>query len=228
MPRLSSPCVVLISGGLDSTVVLAVAHREGFSPHCLTIRYGQRHLVEIDAARRTVALFGDVPHKILDIDLSALVGSALTGSRPVPKSEGPVSSVSIPPTYVPARNTVFLSLATAWAESLDARDIFIGVSAVDYSGYPDCRPAFISAFEKTVNLGTRAVEGGPRFRIHTPLIHLSKAETILLGAELGVDFGHTWSCYDPSLSGQPCKQCDACRLRAKGFFEAGLSDPLAV
>jgi 7-cyano-7-deazaguanine synthase len=219
--------VILLSGGLDSATVLALAVREGYACHALSFRYGQRHAIELERAAAIARQLGAVRHVVLDIDLRRFGGSALTDDIPVPKQR-PAEAIGsgIPVTYVPARNTVFLSLALAWAETLAAADIFIGVNALDYSGYPDCRPEFIAAFELMANLATRAgVEGGSRLRIHTPLIHLSKADIIRKGAQLGVDFALTLSCYDPASTGAPCRACDACLLRAKGFAEAGIGDP---
>jgi 7-cyano-7-deazaguanine synthase len=220
--RLNRPAVVLLSGGLDSATTLAIAHSEGFACHAVSFRYGQRHAVELDAAKRVAAQLGAVEHRVIDIDLSAIGGSALTDARiAVPTA----SSVGIPVTYVPARNTVFLSLALGLAEVVGAQDIFIGVNALDYSGYPDCRPEFIEAFERLAQLATRAgVEGAP-LRIHAPLIALSKAEIIRRGTSLGVDFAATVSCYQPTNDGLACGQCDACRLRRQGFEAAGLPDP---
>ena len=220
--------VVLLSGGLDSTTTLAIAKADGFTPYALTFRYGQRHDVEIAAARRVAAAMGAAGHVVLDIDLRAFGGSALTSDLAVPKgrSDDEMSS-GIPITYVPARNTIFLSFALAWAEVLGAADIYCGVNAVDYSGYPDCRPEYIAAFEQMANLATRAgVEGQMRLTIHAPLIRLTKAEIIRRGLELGVDYSLTTTCYDPDpQTGAACGQCDACRLRQKGFAEAGLADP---
>ena len=225
---MSSPrAVVLLSGGLDSSTLLALAIRDGFSAHAVTFRYGQRHAVEIDAARRVATRLGASNHRIIDIDLRAFGGSALTADLPVPKDR-PLAELgeAIPITYVPARNTIFLSFALALAEVLEAADIFIGVTAVDYSGYPDCRPDYVAAYERMANLATRAaVEGRQRVRIHTPLIGLSKAEIIQRGRELGVDYGLTLSCYDPAPDGAACGRCDACQLRLKGFADIGLSDP---
>ena len=219
--------VVLLSGGLDSSTTLAVAKSQGYSLHALTFRYGQRHQLEIEAARRVAHHFKVVEHKILDVALDQFGGSALTAEIEVPKGRGLKEiSTDIPITYVPARNTIFLSLALAWAEVLGARDIFIGVNALDYSGYPDCRPEFIGAFERMANLGTKAGVEGRRFKIHTPLIHLNKAQIIKKGLELGVDFSLTSTCYDPSLRGEACGKCDACLLRLKGFAEAGIEDPV--
>ncbi|MCC6158975.1 MAG: 7-cyano-7-deazaguanine synthase QueC [Deltaproteobacteria bacterium] len=219
--------VVLLSGGLDSTTVLAVARREGYALHALTFRYGQRHAVEIDAARRVAVSFGVLRHVIADIDLRTFGGSALTGDLPVPKGRtADEMADGIPVTYVPARNTIFLSFALAFAEVTRAADIFIGVNALDYSGYPDCRPEYIEAFERMANLATKAgVEGRTRVKIHTPLIDLTKARIIELGLSLGVDYALTTSCYDPDPEGRACGECDACRLRLKGFGEAGRTDP---
>ena len=226
----NKPAVILLSGGLDSATVLAMANEQGFAPYALSFRYGQRHSVELQAAERVAAALGVVRHHIVDIDLRSFGGSALTTEVAVPKHDS-VNDLEdgIPVTYVPARNTIFLSFALAWAEVLASRDIFIGVNALDYSGYPDCRPEFIQAYEVMANLATRAgVEGEGRLRIHTPLIDLSKAEIIARGLELGVDYGLTSSCYDPSPAGVPCGACDSCLLRAKGFAEAGAQDPLLV
>ena len=222
------PAVILLSGGLDSATVLALALREGYACHALSFSYGQRHALELERAANIAQRMGAVRHVVLDIDLRRFGGSALTADLPVPKQRCPEAiGHGIPSTYVPARNTVFLSLALAWAETLACADIFIGVNALDYSGYPDCRPEFIAAFELMANLATRAgVEGERRLRIRTPLIHMSKADIVRKGAELGVDFALTLSCYDPAPDGAPCRGCDACLLRAKGFAEAGLSDPL--
>jgi 7-cyano-7-deazaguanine synthase len=203
-----------------------MARAQGFSTHALTVRYGQRHQVEVQAAAEVARANGAARHLVLDLDLRAFGGSSLTAEGPVPKSERTPGAAAIPSTYVPARNTVFLSLALAWAEALYARDVFIGVSAVDYSGYPDCRPEYIGAFEAMANLGTRAAEGGRPFRIHAPLADMSKAETVRAGIALGVDFGLTRTCYDPDPAGRPCRACESCRLRAKGFAEAGVLDPL--
>ena len=218
------PAVCLLSGGLDSATSLAYARREGFDCFALSFDYQQRHRVELEAARKVAASLGAVKHLIVPIDLRLFGGSALTSEIEVPKSG---VGAGIPVTYVPARNTIFLALALAWAEVLGASDIFIGVNAIDYSGYPDCRPEFIAAFERMANLATKAgVEGRTRMQIHTPLIKLSKSEIIKLGRELGVDFGLTHSCYDPDDLGRPCGLCDSCRLRLRGFAEAGLQDPL--
>lgn len=222
------PAVVLLSGGLDSTTVLAIARREGYRVNAMTFRYGQRHEIEIEAARRIAAAAGIDNHVVMDIDLRAFGGSALTDNIEVPKGRSPEEmGRGIPVTYVPARNTIFLSFALAWAEVLGANDIFIGVNALDYSGYPDCRPEYIEAFEKMANLATRAgVEGAKRLKIHTPLIALTKAQIVKEGLSLRVDYGLTTSCYDPTPSGAACGQCDACLLRMKGFTEAGASDPI--
>lgn len=222
--RALPPAVCLLSGGLDSATALAVARREGFRCYALSFDYGQRHRAELEAAARVAASLGAAEHRVVTIDLRAFGGSALTAEIAVPKSG---LSDGIPVTYVPARNTVFLSFALAWAEVLESSDIFIGVNAIDYSGYPDCRPEFIAAFEKMANLATKAgVEGRMHLEIHAPLIRLSKREIIQLGAELGVDFALTHSCYDPDARGRPCGMCDSCRLRLKGFAEAGLANPL--
>lgn len=223
------PAVVLLSGGLDSATALAVARRDGFTPYAMTFRYGQRHLVEIDAARRVAAAQGVARHVVVDIDLRLWGGSALTGDAAVPKDRDVTQeSDEIPVTYVPARNTIFLSFALAWAEVLGADAIVIGVNALDYSGYPDCRPEYVAAFERMANLATRAgVEGTRRLTIHAPLQHLTKAQIVRLGRELGVDYGLTTSCYDPAPDGTACGRCDACQLRLRGFAEAGSADPIA-
>jgi 7-cyano-7-deazaguanine synthase len=220
--------VVLLSGGLDSTTALAVARAEGFSPYALSFRYGQRHAVELDCAARVAEAIGVVEHVIADIDLRRFGGSALTADIAVPKARSIAAmGEGIPVTYVPARNTVFLSFALAWAEVLGSSDIFIGVNALDYSGYPDCRPEYIAAYERMANLATAAgVEGRQHLTIHTPLIDLTKAQIIARGLALGVDFGLTSSCYDPDPDGRPCGQCDSCLLRAKGFAQIGRPDPL--
>jgi 7-cyano-7-deazaguanine synthase len=218
--------VVLLSGGLDSTTTLAIAHKDGFELNALTFAYGQRHEVEIAAARLIAAHYRVARHVILPIDLRQFGGSALTSDMPVPKDRSPEEMAArIPVTYVPARNTVFLAFALAWAEVLQAADIFIGVNALDYSGYPDCRPEFIDAFQRLANLATKAGVEGQSFTIHTPLIHLSKADIIRRGLELGVDYGLTSTCYDPSANGVACGRCDACLLRLKGFAEANSTDP---
>jgi 7-cyano-7-deazaguanine synthase len=222
-----SPAVVLLSGGLDSTTVLALARSEGYVIHAMTFRYGQRHAHEIDAARRVGRHFGVADHAIVDIDLRTFGGSALTSELPVPKDRPDGErAFDIPITYVPARNTIFLSFALAWAEVLGAADIFIGVNALDYSGYPDCRPEYIAAYQAMANLATRAgVTGTTALRIRAPLLHLSKAEIIALGERLGVDYALTMSCYDPTPDGAACGHCDACLLRLKGFAERGRGDP---
>ncbi len=221
------PAVVLLSGGLDSATVLAIARRDGFAPYALSFRYGQRHAVELAAARRVAAALGAERHVVVPIDLSLFGGSALTADVDVPKDRADEEmSSGIPVTYVPARNTVFLSIALAWAEVLGAFDLFVGVNAVDYSGYPDCRPEYVAAFEALANLATRAsVEGEGRFRVRAPLVDMTKADIIRTGLALGVDYGLTLSCYDPSPEGAACRRCDACRLRARGFLEAGVADP---
>ena len=217
--------VVLLSGGLDSSTVLAMARRDGFEIHAMTFRYGQRHAVEVEAARRIARGARVADHVIVDIDLRTFGGSALTSEVPVPKEHG-VSPHGIPVTYVPARNTIFLSFALAWAEVLEARDIYIGVNAIDYSGYPDCRPEYIAAYERMANLATRAGVEGKTLSIRAPLIDKSKADIIRLGMSLDVDYSLTTSCYDPAADGAPCGECDACRLRLKGFEEAGVKDPV--
>jgi len=220
--------VCLLSGGLDSSTCLALARQQGFECYALSFDYGQRHRIEIEAAARVAAALGATRHVTLKIDLRAFGGSALTDDIAVPKGRSVESmGEGIPVTYVPARNTIFLACALAWAETLEAADIFLGVNAIDYSGYPDCRPEFIEAFEHTANLATKAgVEGRTRVRIHTPLIRLSKADIVRLGHDLALDFGLTWSCYDPLEGPHPCGACDSCLLRAKGFEEAGIEDPL--
>ncbi len=218
--------VVLFSGGLDSSTVLAIAKSEGFEIYALSFSYGQRHDFELDAAGKLSKKFGVKQHVVLPLDVAAFGGSALTSDIPVPKLRS-VNEMndSIPVTYVPARNTVFLSLAMGWAESVGACDIFIGVNAVDYSGYPDCRPAFIEAFEHMAQLATKSGVEGEEWKIHAPLIHMTKADIVRKGTELGVDYGLTHTCYDPDEQGRACGQCDACLLRLQGFAEAGLSDP---
>jgi 7-cyano-7-deazaguanine synthase len=220
-------CVVLLSGGLDSTTVLAIAKHQGFQLYAISFRYGQRHSFELERAARTAVKAGVAGHIIVDINLGQFGGSALTGSMPVPKHDSADQiGEGIPVTYVPARNTVFLSLALAWAETLDARDIFIGVNALDYSGYPDCRPEFIEAYERMANLATKAgVDGSGAIRIHAPLIRWTKAEIIQQGLELGVDYADTISCYDPDEHGRACGRCDACLLRSRGFEQLGMKDP---
>jgi len=216
--------VVLLSGGLDSATTLALAIRDGFEAHALSFDYGQRHKRELDAAKRVADSLGAVEHRIAVIDLRVFGGSALTGDMAVPKNRD--AKEEIPITYVPARNTIFLSYALAWCEVLGAADIFIGANAIDYSGYPDCRPEFISAFERLAAVATKAGVEGTRFQIHAPLISMSKAEIIRKGAELGVDFSLTHSCYDPTADGLACGECDSCQLRLAGFRDAGLTDPI--
>ncbi len=224
----SVKAVCLLSGGLDSSTCLAVARREGFECYAVSFDYGQRHKVELEAARRVAAALGAVRHVIVTVDLRAIGGSALTDEIAVPKGrEVSEMAAEIPVTYVPARNTVFLSIALGWAEVLGASDIFLGVNAVDYSGYPDCRPEFLRAFERLANLATKAgVEGDTRWKVHAPLLRLSKAEIVRLATELGVDPRLTHSCYDPAPDGRACGVCDSCRLRRNGFEEAGLEDPI--
>jgi 7-cyano-7-deazaguanine synthase len=219
--------VVLLSGGLDSYTAAAVARSQGFTLLALTVNYGQRHSRELEAARRVAAALHVSRHQEITLDLRGIGGSSLTSDDPVPLDRN-LSDSSIPPTYVPARNTIFLALALAWAESLDARDIFIGVNALDYSGYPDCRPEFIDAFAQLASVATRAGVEGARFKIHTPLITLSKADIIRRGAALGLDYSLTHSCYAPHPDGAPCGRCDSCVLRARGFAEAHLTDPLTA
>ena len=223
--------VLLLSGGLDSYTAGAIAKSQGFTLFALTIGYGQRHARELESARAVARALGVERHLELAIDLRAIGGSSLTSDAPgfdIPRDRDVAIAADIPSTYVPARNTIFLSLALGWAEVIDARDIVIGVNALDYSGYPDCRPEFIRAFETMASLGTRAGVEGARFRIHTPLIALSKADIIRRGLALGLDYGLTHSCYDPSPAGRPCGTCDSCVLRAKGFREAGVPDPLVL
>jgi 7-cyano-7-deazaguanine synthase len=229
METIDNKAVVLLSGGLDSTTVLAIARREGYRVFALSFDYGQNHKIELEAARKTAEEGGAERHVIAKVDLRSFGGSALTSDEPVPKNRPAeeISAAKIPITYVPARNTVFLSLALAWAETLGATDIFIGVNALDYSGYPDCRPEFIEAFERVANLGTKiGSEEHRRIRIHTPLIAMSKREIIETGLALGVDYSRTVTCYDPGLDGAACGSCDACQLRLKGFAEAGQADPV--
>jgi 7-cyano-7-deazaguanine synthase len=221
----ASSAVVLLSGGLDSYTAAAIVRKRGFSLHALTVRYGQRHAVELEAARRVARALSVERHVELDVDLSAFGGSSLTSDAPVPKDRN-IDHAEIPSTYVPARNTVFLSLALGWAEVLGAHDLVMGVNARDYSGYPDCRPEFIAAFEQLATLATAAGVGGVRFTVHAPLIDMSKAEIITAGLALGLDYGLTHSCYDPVADGRPCRRCDSCVLRAAGFAEAGAVDPL--
>jgi len=220
--------VVLLSGGLDSTTTLAIAQAEGYEPYALSFRYGQRHRQEFACAVRVAEAMEVAEHRVIEIDLRQFGGSALTGDSAVPKDRKPTRQENdIPVTYVPARNTIFLSFALAWAEVLAAGDIFIGVNVLDYSGYPDCRPEYIAAYEHMANLATKAgVTGHRPLRIRTPLIRLSKAQIIGKGTKLGVDYALTSSCYDPESDGRPCHGCEACRLRAKGFAEAGIADPL--
>ena len=219
------PAVVLLSGGLDSYTAAAIARHEGFTLYALTIQYGQRHAQEIDAARRVAAALNVRAHLELSVDLSSIGGSALTDDVAVPKDR-PLEEEGIPATYVPARNTVLLALALGWAEVIGARDLVIGVNALDYSGYPDCRAEYIEAFERLASLATRAGVEGATFRIRAPLVEMTKAEIIRRGLELGLDYALTHSCYDPDLDGRPCGRCDSCRLRARGFTDAGVADPL--
>jgi 7-cyano-7-deazaguanine synthase len=218
--------VVLLSGGMDSATTLAIASHEGFETCALSFRYGQRHSVELDAARRVAQALGASRHQVVDIDLRAFGGSALTSDIDVPKDR-PVAVMAevVPVTYVPARNTIFLAFGLAWAETLGAEAIFIGANAIDYSGYPDCRPEFLRAFETVARLGTKSGAEGRSITIHAPLIELTKAQIILQGRQLGVDFSLTWTCYDPWPSGEACGRCDACQLRLKGFAALGLEDP---
>ena len=215
--------VALLSGGLDSYTAAAMAGREGFELYALTVNYGQRHLRELESARRVARALGVVRH--LAVDLRAVGGSSLTSAEPVPRDRD-LNVADIPSTYVPARNTIFLALALGWAEALDARDIVIGVNALDYSGYPDCRPEFLEAFERLAAIATRAGVEGARTRVHAPLLTFSKADIIRSGTALGLDYSLTHSCYDPDAQGRPCRRCDSCVLRAKGFEEAGVVDPL--
>ena len=218
--------VLLVSGGLDSTTCLAIAREQDFDLYALTINYGQRHDHELNSAKMVVDFYSIQDHSIIDIDLRQFGGSALTDQIDVPKNRDPSEMVDIPATYVPARNTVFLSLALAWAETLGSSDIFIGVNALDYSGYPACRPEYISSFERTANLATKAGATGSTFKIHTPLINMTKSDIIKTGIKLGVDYSLTSSCYDPNENGDPCGNCDSCYLRLKGFKEAEAKDPL--
>ncbi|MBN1352096.1 7-cyano-7-deazaguanine synthase QueC [candidate division KSB1 bacterium] len=223
---MSTKAIVLLSGGLDSATVLAIANAQQYACYTLSFDYGQRHQFELNAARKIAAQFNVVQHLTLKVDLRKIGGSALTADIPVPKGEGaPDAGGSIPVTYVPARNTIFLSLALGWAEALGAFDIFIGVNALDYSGYPDCRPEFINAFERMANVATKAGLAHSRFKIHAPLIRMSKAEIIQKGVELGVDYRLTQSCYDPPSEGIACGFCDSCQLRKRGFRQAGIPDP---
>lgn len=220
---MAEKAVVLYSGGLDSTTCMAIAGSEGFAPYAVSFSYGQRHSVELELAKKNARAIGAVDHLIIEFDYRKVGGSALTSDAAVPKDG---VGEDIPVTYVPARNTIFLSFALGWAEVLGARDIFIGVNALDYSGYPDCRPEYIASFEKMANLATKAGIEGHGFHIHTPLIHLTKAEIIKKGLGLGVDYSRTHSCYDPTPEGVACGLCDSCRLRLKGFIEAGVPDPI--
>ena len=224
---MSSKAVILLSGGLDSTTCLAIAKNQGFDLNALTLNYGQRHDFELKSAQKIVDHFKIKNHSVVNINLAQFGGSALTDEIDVPKDRSESEMTDIPITYVPARNTVFLSLALAWAETINAFNIFIGVNVLDYSGYPDCRPEYIAAFEKTANLATKAGVSGERFKIHTPLINMKKSEIILNGLKLGVDYSLTSSCYDPLKNGGPCGHCDACILRLKGFQEADAIDPLS-
>jgi 7-cyano-7-deazaguanine synthase len=219
--------VVLLSGGLDSYTAAAIAKAQGFSLHALTVDYGQRHAREIESARAVAHALGVERHLELDVDLRPIGGSSLTADLAVPRDRDP-QGTDIPSTYVPARNTIFLALALGWAEVVGAHDIVIGVNALDYSGYPDCRPEFIGAFERLANLATREGVEGAQFRVHTPLITLSKADIIRRGLELGLNYGLTHSCYDPGSGGAPCGRCDSCVLRARGFHEAGVPDPVLL
>ena len=221
-----NPAVVLVSGGMDSAVVLAIAREQGFAVHALSVRYGQRHTSELDAAERVARALGAVAHKTVAVDLRSFGGSALTDDIAVPEdSDGHVIGADIPVTYVPARNTIMLSLALGWAEVVGSSDLFCGVNAVDYSGYPDCRPAFIEAFERLANVATKAGVEGAGFRVHAPLLHMSKADIVREGLRLDVDFSLTVSCYQADAEGRACRHCDACRLRADGFAAAGVPDP---
>jgi len=219
-------CVVLLSGGLDSTTCLAWACAQGFDCHTLAVDYGQRHAIELEAARRVAAAQGVADHRVVRVDLRAIGGSSLTADQPVPRHRDEAAmATAIPSTYVPARNSVFLALALGLAETLGAADIVAGMNALDYSGYPDCRPAFVEAFEALAAVATRSGTEGTRFRVHTPLMQLDKAGIVRLGLSLGVDYALTHSCYDPDAAGRACGDCDSCRLRAKGFREAGVPDP---
>ncbi len=225
--RTDKPAVVLLSGGMDSAVVLAMAREQGYACHALSVRYGQRHTSELDAAKRVARALGAVAHKTVEVDLRSIGGSALTDSQidvPLDSPQHP-GGPDIPVTYVPARNTIMLSLALGWAEVLGAADIFCGVNAVDYSGYPDCRPEFIAAFQTLANLATKAGVEGAGFRVHAPLLHMSKADIVREGLRLDVDFAQTVSCYQADGNGSACGHCDACRLRAEGFSAAGIDDP---
>ena len=220
------PAVVLVSGGMDSAVVLAIAREAGFDAHALSVRYGQRHTSELDAAARVASALGAVVHKTVHVDLRSIGGSSLTADIAVPTDDdGHEIGVGIPSTYVPARNTIMLSVALGWSEVLGGTDLFCGVNAVDYSGYPDCRPEFIEGFEQLANLATKAGVEGSRFRVHAPLMRMSKADIVREGLRLGVDFAQTVSCYQADADGRACRHCDACRLRKQGFDEAGVADP---
>lgn len=226
---MSEKCVVLLSGGVDSTTTASIAKAQGYEIYALSFNYGQRHRRELDSAREVAQMVGAKEHLLINFDLGKIGGSALTTQIDVPKRGKDIltNKEPIPVTYVPARNTIFLSFALSWAEVLGAPDIFIGANVADYSGYPDCRPEYLNAFEEMANLATKiAVQGRIRFRVKTPLLFMSKAEIIKKGVELGVDYGLTWSCYDPTSEGRPCGACDSCIIRAKGFSEAGLKDPL--
>ncbi len=227
---MNKKAVILLSGGLDSTTVLAIAKSEGYLPYCISFRYGQRHSYELSCATNIAKSFAVEEHVVVDFDLRKFGGSALTSNIEVPKQQDlSVSKSEIPVTYVPARNTIFLSFALAWAEVIGSSDVFIGVNALDYSGYPDCRPEFIEAYEEMANIATKAgINGDKRLKIHTPLIQMSKADIVRTGLALGVDYSLTSSCYDPQESGAPCGGCDSCQLRAKGFSEVGTTDPLIV
>lgn len=218
------PAIVLLSGGLDSYTAAAMAQALGFELYALTVRYGQTHVAEIEAARRVAATLGVRRHVEIDLDLRAIARSALTGASEVPKDRD-VDTRQIPSTYVPARNTIFLSLAMAWAESIGAADVFIGVNALDYSGYPDCRPEFVRAFERLAGLATKAGVEGAHFAVHAPLLEMTKADIVRKGLSMRLDYGLTLSCYDPAADGAPCGRCDSCTLRARGFAEAGVEDP---
>ena len=223
-----SDAVVLLSGGLDSYTAAAIARADGYRLFALTIRYGQRHAQEIEAARAVGKALGVTGHTELDVDLSVFGGSSLTTDAPVPKDRPITPATTIPSTYVPARNTIFLALALAWAEVLGAQDIVIGVNALDYSGYPDCRPEFLAAFERLAALATAQGVRGAQFRIHAPLVALTKADIIRKGVDMGLDYGLTHSCYDPGPAGRPCGRCDSCQLRAAGFVQAGIADPVLL
>jgi 7-cyano-7-deazaguanine synthase len=223
--RSATPAVVLVSGGMDSAVTLAMARAQGFVCHALSVAYGQRHASELVAAARVAALLGAIEHKTVSVDLRSIGGSALTADIAVPEHVDTHGENDIPVTYVPARNTIMLSIALGWAETLGATDLFCGVNAVDYSGYPDCRPAFIEAFERLANLATKAGVEGRKLRVHAPLISMSKADIVREGTRLGVDFAHTVSCYRADSDGRACGHCDACVLRARGFADAGVADP---